>query len=226
MLPIEDAPAEPVADEDRIIIARPAVPEGERQKKTKSAHVPSMPRQGAANKRPAPGGSSGSGGPGPSTPPPPIHGPGDGGGADPPVALPPPLEAPAREASDDEIRVGPATSEMPVKRRKLGREWKDALCDTVIQYTPYVVPKVYKNYILKCNRWPGDCHKTCGRTEKNMQHHGELEPLAYLHAWLLMDVDGDKKHSTCDPDPAAVDDFLAHNEEALQDLFHTCVPDG
>ena len=59
-----------------------------------------------------------------------------------------------------------------------------------------------------------------------MQHHGELEPLAFLHAWLLMDIDDATKHSLQDPDPAAVDDFLAHNEEALQDLFHTLVPFG
>jgi len=227
LLPLPDVPAIPVVADDAILVAQPEVPEGERHQQKTSAHAPSMPRKGQGKKRPAPGESSGSGGPGPSTPPPPIEDPPGGGAVDPPPPPGPP-DVPGEESDEDAINVGPVVAEPePKQRRKLGRVYQDGLLGVQISYKEFVnitSGKMYKNYIMKCPTCGGGCHKTCGRIPSNMRNHGELEPLAFLHAWAFMTVSDGTKHSVDNPDQASVDEFLAQNEEGLMDLFRSLVP--
>ena len=224
-LPIEDGPAAPVPGEDRIRIAQAEVPASEQQQKRSSAHGPSMPGKGRGKKREAV--ASGSGGaPVPIEPPPePIGDPPGSGVVDPvPPSPPAPPAALDGEQDEDGIKLGGVVP--APKRRKVGREWKDALCGTKITYKEWPVAgrKPYRNYIIQCKRCSGGCHKTCGQNANNIANHWELEPLAFLHAWLDVEVPEGSRHSLADPDAGSVGRFLAEHEEELLELFHRLVP--
>ena len=117
---------------------------------------------------------------------------------EPPRPIEPPpigLEEPeARGGGDDEdgITIGPELPAPPVARERRAQRdpleaWKPALFGASIDYQEYVKRDgtVYKNYTILCTRHPG-CKKTKGRSDGNMRRHGELQPLAFLHAWLDM----------------------------------------
>ena len=55
------------------------------------------------------------------------------------------------------------------------------------------------------------------------KRYGELEPLAYLHAWRDMDVPAHKSHRLCNPLVAEVDRQMDSNMAAFAELnarFH------
>jgi len=112
-------------------------------------------------------------------------------------------------------------------RRHLGREFKPALCGTEISYKAYPKPNgkgYYRNYIIKCPCNPG-CHKTRGRCEQFMRVHGEVEPLAWLHAWLFVSVPEGRQHNKEEPTDEQMEAFFVQNEQALRQLFPTLVSD-
>ena len=76
----------------------------------------------------------------------------------------------------------------------------------------------YCNFIMKCNSHT-PCKKTRGAhfTKKL----GELEPLAFLHAWLQVDWNPCclGTHAQLNPSPEAVAAVLSDHEFALQELY-------
>ena len=116
------------------------------------------------------------------------------------------------------------------RRRDLGRVWHDALFEnTKVQYTAYTAPHttiVYKNYIIKGPDSVGVVRsKTRGRTAEYTARHGDIEPLAFLHAWLLRDhSDRETRRRGNDPTNAEVDAIVERHGDALRELFHLCVP--
>ena len=66
----------------------------------------------------------------------------------------------------------------------------------------------YENWILKCPHHEG-CEKTRGCGINMTQHYGELEPLAFLHAWRDMTVPPGKKHRHLNPTREQVDAKMA-----------------
>ena len=49
-----------------------------------------------------------------------------------------------------------------------------------------------------------------------MQRHGRLEPVAFLHAWRDMPLDGDRPHRLQNPPAHLVDAYVAAHKDELQ----------
>jgi len=221
----EDVPPILDQDEDKIMVPHAAGDPKAPPPKRKSATGRAAAKK-VGDKKAAPGGGAGSsGGPGPSAAPLPVGGAPSGGANHPPPPPPPPDE---NEEEEDRIVAGSDAIALAPKRRKLGRNWVDALCGAQIQYTEYkptaATKKPYKNYIIKCIRHTSSCTKTCGRNAKNTGVFGELQPLVFLHAWLDVPDNPDKSHGLVDPDPAAVAAFVEAHRGELEALFKELVP--
>jgi len=180
---------------------------------TRARKAPRTSTAGGVGDPPA----AGSGG-APPAPPPACP----GGGGDPPVEGGP---APGVESGPivDAIVGGSVVPEAPQAqgRRVLGRDWRDTLNGAKIQYKAYAKndgSKPYRNYIMTCTRHPG-CQRTHGRIPKWMKRHGELEPLAWLHAWEAVEVPPDRAHNGVDPKDAEVDSWMETRAGDLQVLF-------
>jgi len=141
----------------------------------------------------------------PAPPPEPVEGPED----DTMFAPPPPVPAePARKKQ---------------KRATLQRH--NGLDGAEVSYDPYINPRTgveYPNWILWCPR-PGheQCHKSRGTTIDCTRRHGDIEPLAYLHAWIPKDPPnaGDTHRSRgCNPSTAEVDAYVEAHRDELQRL--------
>ena len=59
----------------------------------------------------------------------------------------------------------------------------------------------YVNWILKCPRHGAKCLKKRHVNVANTRHRGDIEPVAYLHAWVPHDPEHGKTHSNrcCNP---------------------------
>ena len=77
--------------------------------------------------------------------------------------------------------------------------------------------KAYKNWMFQCPRHE-NCMKTRGVGAFSEKAHGELEPLAFLHAWRDMEVPPTKSHRQCNPSKEAVADQVVANLTALAEL--------
>ena len=88
----------------------------------------------------------------------------------------------------------------------------------------YTVPKTGKtfvNWILKCPRpGHGNCIKKRHKTEASTAKHGAIEPVAYLHAWILKDSPPGVNHNArgTNPTQAEVDAYVAAHRPALVDI--------
>jgi len=202
------------------------------------------PERAAAKPRPsrpsAPGPRRGKGGGGSAGPsgvggdvPPVMDFPQEAGpGAPPspaPVDPPPPDDPSGATLSGADPIIGGAPAPAPKpERQNLGRDWKDGLFGSKVQYKEYPAPggkRVYRNYIIKCTNpdHPPGCHKTKGRYPAAMNNHGEVEPLAWLTAWLDTPIGPKGKHNLTDPAEEDVDAIVNSNLAELEDLFHSLV---
>jgi len=222
---LEDEPVAPPPSSD-IIIAGPEVPAAKPRPHRPSAPGPS--RGGGTGSasigRP---GSSGAPGLPPIEDPPRSPEPPPGGPADPPPVHPvqdPPVLV-------DGIIGGAVLPNPPRReRRDLGRDWKDGLLGAKISYKEYEKntpgKKPYCNYIIRCTTCEGTCTKTKGRSTRFTKNHGEVEPLAFLHAWLSTTPAPGETHSVTDPTDDEVDAFVNAHHDELMDLFHVLVPNA
>ena len=72
---------------------------------------------------------------------------------------------------------------------------------------------------MKCpNPKHHNCQKTRGVGSFSTKRYGELEPLAYLHAWRDVDVPAHKTHRLCNPLVAEVDRQMDLNMVAFAEL--------
>ena len=100
-----------------------------------------------------------------------------------------------------------------------------------MQYTAYVAPhtgKPYKNYMIRGPCASGEIKmKTRGRAEAFTARHGEIEPLAYLHCWLMKYDSTVEQASRLQFEPSndEIDAFVAAHRQGLLDVFHRLVTD-
>ena len=226
LFPLEGPDAEFDPTADPIKVARPLQDQKpERKSKPKGGHGVDR-REGAQRKPLAPLPPSGGTRPG-SSGDPPIGGPGGGGGggivAPPPT--PPGIPPPAEDEVEDRIVAGARIAEPIPKRRRLGRKWEDGLDGAKISYKEYPKTKggAYRNYIIKCTQGHATCTKALSRNDSSRAVHGEVEPLAYLHAWLTIDWSNSPSHSLAGPTREEVDVYVANNAEDLEVLFRSLV---
>jgi len=155
---------------------------------------------------------------------PPVCGPAGVPGESPPPAPPSP------PATATGIIAGPAeppTDTLP--RRRIGRKWIPALNGAQIQYSEYKVPytnSTYRNYIIKGPTPSGEIKsKTHGRVPQYTRRHGDIEPIAFLHCWLLKWNPAQvlRRRSDGDPSDEEVDAFVLDHRQELEDLFNELV---
>jgi len=158
----------------------------------------------------------------PPLPPPPPAPPKPGGPAPPPPA---PVErdglegivsAPRRPEHD------PAPG--PPRPREPGI-WFDGLPGTSVSFKPYNPPdrkaKPYVEWKIKCAR-PGcaaGCMKKRSVTPGHTALFGEIEPLAYLNAWLGTPAKENKTHQATNPSDASVAAVAQAHGEAIRHVI-------
>ena len=71
--------------------------------------------------------------------------------------------------------------------------------------------------MMRCHRHD-NCMKTRGIAAFSTKRYGELEPLAFLHAWRDMDVPPTKSHRQCNPKLSDIEDYINGNMDALAAL--------
>jgi len=220
LLPVEDIPpAEPLVDDPDGIVVPGAAHKPKQPPKMEAGPrvvraIPKMPGPVVVPIGGGGGGPEGGGG-------------GGGDGGDPPAVEPPPtvLPLPGVDGNEDGITAGPQ-HKAPAQRktnprRDLRDKYKDGLFGSKIIYEEWVKPdgNVYKNYTIRCTTCEGDCHKTKGRYQGIMKRHGELQPLAALHAWLDTPAAAGKTHAATEPTPEHVDAVAIANKDELRDLW-------
>ena len=220
----------PAADEDAVILG-PA----EEDRKPKPARKPTgqplgPPTGGAAGSG---GGASGSGG---------VCGPVGVGGAPPVVgepgeddvvlgppapATPAPAPGESDEDSEDAVALGPAEEAAPEPVEAKRKEPRDYIvgptgCKLVFKnYLPPGAAKPYLNWLLKCNHHGSSCCKKKGAAAAFTATHGDIEPIALLHAWHEIPwprPGGKRTHAQEEPTPDAVDAMVAMYAEEFADI--------
>ena len=129
--------------------------------------------------------------------------------AAPPAPAPP---APAPPAPP----VGAASARRQPKRR----DYAPAIGGGFCFYEAYVggsSSNSYDNWIMTCPRHE-HCQKTRGVGAFSTRRHGELEPLAFLHAWRDMDVPPGRTHRRCTPTQVAIDHQMGEHMMAFAEL--------
>ena len=94
------------------------------------------------------------------------------------------------------------------------------------EYREFGFGRLYKNWIFDCPHHGSACQRTIGVIPKNIQQHGILEPLAYLHVWRDL-VPGPRGHRLTHADPADVASFYTDHQDELEQLadrFGVAVP--
>ncbi|CAK0911592.1 unnamed protein product [Prorocentrum cordatum] len=97
-------------------------------------------------------------------------------------------------------------------RREAIRPFSVGLDGVEVRYDDYVGPDPAAswspNWMLKCPRHPR-CFKKRHVTERSTAKHGDIEPLAYLHAWISVEPEEGKTHPQKNPPAADVDNFAS-----------------
>jgi hypothetical protein len=120
--------------------------------------------------------------------------------ATPPPADPPPPPPPA-DPVEAVVRAGGARGDAD---RRIRFDLAGGTTLIVQSYAPPGKP-MFKNWIVQCRR-PGhgsDCGKSKRITPRFCRFHGRVEPIAFLMAWLEMDVPPGKTHSQRGVEPTA-----------------------
>ena len=78
----------------------------------------------------------------------------------------------------------------------------------------------YKNWSFLCPKCPKSdgCKKTRGVGPYSTKRHGDLEPLAFLHAWRDVAVPCGKTHRHISPSAEEIDAEIVRNRDAFKDL--------
>ena len=217
-LAVEDKPGEDSGgDSDGVKCPQPL--------RDRSPDKPKGPRGPANARRALASRARGSGDPPPVEPP--IGGDpgGDGGGGSggPGLAPLPPPTGEAEESDEDHVKscvVAPRPKPVADRKEKVPNEWVDALDGAKVHYRDYLKPngKRYRNVTLAC-----PCHRPCEKTRGYNPHntaaHGDLEPLAAVHAWIHLPLrDGCIRHSQVDPTPEEITAYLDSHRADLQAL--------
>ena len=223
-------PAPPEVNEDLVVAHAPPLPKKQRRR-DKPSEVPlakakavPLPPTGPPGPDPKPeedptvesgsgsedDGPSGSGRPGGS-------GGGEGGGGAPGTPGSPPVDD-----DDEDIVVAPRPTATAARVRRPDKpEWRPAIGLGMCRFDPYTTPsgKQAPNYQFLCPHCPkiNRCIKTKGVSEENSKRHGEMEALAFLHAWRDTPiVNAAKTHRWHDPPDEEVDAFVeAHRDELI-----------
>ena len=184
---------------------------------------PKRRRPDPSGRRPKREGGHGGGGGGPAPPTPPV-----------PLPLPGPAPGPGPPAIEDDgdgVMGGAQEPAAPSRRRRPPRRddaadffagFQDTLVKYEDNYTPPGKTERYVNWTMKC-KYHDDCYRTRGVTPFNTRHFGELEALAFLHAWTETPFDAGtskyKSHRLQPPTPASVETFFHEHEEALRNVL-------
>ena len=106
------------------------------------------------------------------------------------------------------------------RRKPLRRDYVPAIGGGFCFYEAYVggsSSKPYDNWIMTCPRHD-NCQKTRGVGVFSTSRYGELEPLAFLHAWRDMDVPPGRPHRRCTPTELEIDGQMAEHMLAFAEL--------
>ena len=186
-----------------------------------------VPRAGGGAASPAPvvlplppvppeGGGSGGGGGGDAAP---VCG---GGGGD----------APVTDDDADSVDIPQEVPETRVvarapkaKKQAINESFVPGLEGAWIRYVPYEYQgKHYYNYTITCGQHAG-CTKTRGR--QFCHTFGDIEPLAFLHAWRHVEFPTSpkkKSHPLDPPTPQAVEAYVNEHREDLEKLLKDMTP--
>ena len=109
---------------------------------------------------------------------------------------------------------------MPAADRSRKSVFVPALVDGAqLQFRAYTQRsgRGYDNWYIRCPHHD-DCGKTRGCFPAATRQWGDIEPVAYLHAWLAVsDPSGRATHSTLRPTPAQVTAYAqAHSAELTE----------
>jgi len=227
---------EPLEDEkdddgvDKVILGEPELPPAKRRGGGGEGPLRKRPR-GDPTPKPLPG----PGAPGPSgrLPPPPVV---DIG---PLIIVDPPAGGGSASTSAagsgggavDGIIMGSGDDEgQPILERE-AYDFQPAIGDAKIvchRYTHPVLLTTYTNWILKCPR-----HHRCYKKRLILPNHtktyGDLEPVAYLHAWIDMDPmkEGQSHSRGCNPKLDLVSAYMAgHRDEVQEVVDRLLIRDG
>ena len=108
----------------------------------------------------------------------------------------------------------------PARRQPMRRDYVPAIGGGFCYYEAYAggsSGKPYENWIMTCPRH-ANCQKTRGIGAFSVRRHGELEPLAFLHAWRDMDVPPGRPHRHCTPTKLEIDGQMAEHMLAFAEL--------
>lgn len=118
---------------------------------------------------------------------------------------------------------GPADFFVPLPDREADPGvWATSVGDMRVRYSGAYVTKQGKlepHWVGYCNRCPKGCHKRRGIVPAHERVHGEIEPLAFLHAWHDMEWPSKPtvpSHPRDNPTPADVTRMAElHRDELL-----------
>ena len=157
-------------------------------------------------------------------------------------AAPPPLP-PASPSSPEFLVGGGGASISPIEPKAKGKAkakakgkakakpLKPLVCaigEGFVWYEEYTAPlmhRVYGNWTFHCTRegCPNDCKRTLGVIPRNCRKFGDLEPLAFLHAWRDCTIDprlGHRKSPVLDADVKTFYEDHVDELDALRDMFY------
>ena len=158
-------------------------------------------------------------------------GPGGGGGGEPPPidfpVCPPVADPPAPVVGfeeEEDFGVAPAPVRPP-KKEKEPFDWQAGINGAVIGFHNWVNPEgvAVPNWRIKC---PNPAHVLNGRTCEKRRgaggefeaRHGPIEPIAFLHCWLLINWPTDRKYKSHRFEPVPVDMLDRFVEEHRAEL--------
>ena len=185
----------------------------------------------AAAPPPPPGPGTGEGGgAGSSGDPPPSVGPPRPEPSPPPIVTGPPIVAPPPvvEDADDGIMLDPGPAPpAPEKTRAVGKRrfadknWMAGLGDALVHYDgdwKNPAGELKPNWRLACPRHGLDCQKSRFVVPANMKRFGMVEIVAFLHAWIPVEVPegSTASHAKQNPTPAQVAAMVDENREELE----------
>jgi len=122
-------------------------------------------------------------------------------------------------AVQEEVMLGEPDSDDEEPRQKY--DWKPGLNGAGIICQPYynkAKDTTYVNWILKCPRHGGKCLKKRIINANSTKRFGDIECVAYVHAWVPLEAKPGRTHSYTNPTHADVAACVAANRVELQEI--------
>jgi len=76
----------------------------------------------------------------------------------------------------------------------------------------------YANWILRCPRHGSSCLKKKIINAKSTARFGDIEPVAYVHAWIALEALPGHTHSFTNPTNVAVEEYVAAHRAELEEI--------